>query len=94
MDIPKNYVTPQEVRHKISYFKNKLIHPDEAQSKAHLVIEKTYAEIYKNYQKALFENNAVDFDDLLILPLQLFEKNLSHRYEISLKMILIVAVSI
>ena len=25
MDIPKNYVTPQEVRHKISYFKNKLI---------------------------------------------------------------------
>ena len=33
MDIPKNYVTPQEVRHKISYFKNKLISPDEAQSK-------------------------------------------------------------
>ena len=23
MDIPKNYVTPQEARHKISYFKNK-----------------------------------------------------------------------
>ena len=68
MEIPKNYVTPQEVRHKISYFKNKLILPDEAQSKAHLVIEKTYADIYKNYQKALFENNALDFDDLLILP--------------------------
>ncbi|MFL3024523.1 MAG: ATP-dependent helicase, partial [Candidatus Neomarinimicrobiota bacterium] len=48
---------------------------DEAQSKANLVIEKTYAEIYKNYQKTLFENNALDFDDLLILPLQLFEKN-------------------
>ena len=75
MDIPKNYVTPQEVRHKISYFKNKLISPDEAQSKAHLVLEKTYADIYKNYQKALFENNALDFDDLLILPLQLFEQN-------------------
>jgi len=75
MEIPKNYVTPQEVRHKISYFKNKLILPDEAQSKSHLVIEKTYADIYKNYQKALFENNALDFDDLLILPLQLFDKN-------------------
>ena len=60
---------------KISYFKNKLIYPDEAQSKAHLVIEKTYADIYKNYQKALFENNALDFDDLLILPLQLFNNN-------------------
>ena len=34
-------------------FKNKLIHPDEAQSKAHLVIEKTYADIYKNYHKKI-----------------------------------------
>lgn len=75
MDIPKNYITPQEVRHKISYFKNKLIHPDEAKRKAHLVIEKTYADIYKNYQKALKENNAVDFDDLLLLPLEIFEKH-------------------
>ena len=71
MDIPKNYVTPQEVRHKISYFKNKLIHPDEVKRKAHLVIEKTHAAIYKNYQKALKENNAVDFDDLLLLPLEI-----------------------
>ena len=75
MDIPKNYVTPQEVRHKISYFKNKLIKPEEAKKKAHLVIEKTYADIYKNYQKALAKNNAVDFDDLLLLPIELFEKH-------------------
>lgn len=73
MDIPKNYVTVQEVRHKISYFKNKLIHPDEAKRKAVLVIEKTYAKIFENYQKALKENNAVDFDDLLLLPLEIFE---------------------
>ena len=75
MDIPKNYVTPQEVRHKISYFKNKLINPAEAKKKAHLVIERTYADIYKNYQISLAKNNAVDFDDLLILPLELFEKH-------------------
>ena len=75
MDIPKNYVKPQEVRHKISYFKNKLITPGEAKKKAHLVLEKTYADIYEKYQKALIKNNAVDFDDLLILPLTLFEKH-------------------
>ena len=75
MDIPKKYVTPQEIRHKISYFKNKLINPEEAKKKAHLVIERTYADIYKNYQIALAKNNAVDFDDLLILPLELFEKH-------------------
>ena len=82
MEIPKNYVSPQEVRYKISYFKNKLINPDEAKSKAHLVLEKTHADIYKNYQNALKENNAVDFDDLLILPLQLFEKypNVLEKY--------------
>ena len=91
MDIPKNYVTPQEVRHKISYYKNKLIHPDEAQNQAHLVIEKKYAEIYKNYQKALFDNNAVDFDDLLLLPLEIFEKypNILEQYRKTWKYILV-----
>ena len=91
MGIPKNYVTPQEVRHKISYYKNKLIHPDEAQNQAHLVIEKKYAEIYKNYQKELFDNNAVDFDDLLLLPLEIFEKypNILERYRKSWKYILV-----
>ena len=91
MGIPKNYVTPQEVRHKISYYKNKLIHPDEAQNQAHLVIEKKYAEIYKNYQKALFDNNAVDFDDLLLLPLEIFEKypNILEQYRKSWKYILV-----
>lgn len=91
MDIPKNYVTPQEVRHKISHFKNKLIHPDEAKSKAHLVIEKIYADIYKNYQKALVKNNAVDFDDLLLLPLELFEKhpNILEKYRQSWQYILV-----
>ena len=37
MDIPKNYVKLQEVRHKISYFKNKLITPGEAKKKAHII---------------------------------------------------------
>ena len=46
MDIPKNYVTPQEVRHKISYFKNKLITPGEAKKKAHLVLEKLWSGAY------------------------------------------------
>ena len=91
MGIPKNDVTPQEVRHKISYYKNKLIYPDEAQNQAHLVIEKKYAEIYKNYQKALFDNNAVDFDDLLLLPLEIFEKfpNILEQYRKSWKYILV-----
>lgn len=74
MDFPKNYITPKDLRFKISYFKNRLISPDDAKKKATIIIDKHYAELYEKYQIALKENNAVDFDDLLLLPLQIFEK--------------------
>lgn len=74
MDFPKNYITPKDLRFKISYFKNRLISPDDAKKKATIIIDKHYAELYEKYQTALKENNAVDFDDLLLLPLQIFEK--------------------
>ena len=91
MGIPKNYVTPREVRYKISYFKNKMIYPNEAVKKAHLVLEKNYANIYKNYQKALFDNNALDFDDLLLLPLEIFKKhpNILEKYRQKWQFILV-----
>ena len=74
MDFPKNYITPKDLRFKISYFKNRLISPNEAKKKATIIIDKHYAELYEKYQIALKENNALDFDDLLLLPLQIFEK--------------------
>jgi DNA helicase-2/ATP-dependent DNA helicase PcrA len=74
MDFPKNYITPKDMRFKISYFKNRLISPEEAKNKANIIIDKHYAELYEKYQIALKDNNAVDFDDLLLLPLQIFEK--------------------
>ena len=74
MDFPKNYITPKDMRFKISYFKNRLISPEQAKNKANIIIDKHYAELYEKYQIALKDNNAVDFDDLLLLPLQIFEK--------------------
>ena len=74
MDFPKNYITPKDLRFKISFFKNRLISPDDAKKKATIIIDKHYAELYEKYQIALKENNALDFDDLLLLPLQIFEK--------------------
>ena len=47
---------------------------EEAKNKANIIIDKHYAELYEKYQIALKDNNAVDFDDLLLLPLQIFEK--------------------
>jgi len=51
-----------------------MIGPGEAKKKASIIIDKHYAELYEKYQQALKDNNAVDFDDLLLLPLEIFEK--------------------
>ena len=59
MGILKNSISPQEARNQISLYKNKLITPSIAKRQGTLVIEKTYAEIYNNYQK--WNNKLVDF---------------------------------
>ena len=38
-------------------------------------IEEKIADIYDEYQKRLVENNAMDFDDLLLKPIEMFNKN-------------------
>ena len=44
------------------------------------------AEVYRHYEKALAENNALDFDDLILIPVKLFQQNESvlgywhHRF--------------
>ena len=75
LNISKTIMTPKGVASQISLFKNQMISPDEIGQKARTVAEKKLAEVYPAYQKALRDNNAVDFDDLLLLPLELFEKH-------------------
>ena len=91
MDFPKNYITPKDLRFKISYFKNRLISPKEAKQKAKIMIDKHYAELYEQYQQALEKNNAVDFDDLLLLPLEIFDKHpkILEKYQKLWKYILV-----
>jgi len=75
LKITKEQLTPNTARNKISYFKNKMISPKEQLSKARTGIEKNIAEIYAKYQKELISNDALDFDDLLLYPLELFDNN-------------------
>jgi len=58
----------------ISRQKNELISADEYSQKASEYYEKVVAQIYNVYQQALREANAVDFDDLLVLPVTIFKK--------------------
>ena len=70
----KNYSSPKEVLRKISYMKSKLIFPDKAKDKAKTLKEKNIIDLYEAYQNELKKNDALDFDDLIIMPLVLFEK--------------------
>ncbi len=80
---PKSY-HPKAIKNKISSCKNEFISPDDYERYAASEYEKTVLEVYRSYEKKLKQNNAVDFDDLLILPIKLFKEHpdtLQHYQE-------------
>jgi ATP-dependent DNA helicase Rep len=60
---------------KVSLWKNALIGPEAALTGANDEIERVAATIYIAYERALRAYQAVDFDDLIRLPVELFQKN-------------------
>ena len=73
-EISKTLITPSQFRNQISLFKNKMMDPVSVDRKARTILEKTVSKIYMEYQKNLKLNDALDFDDLLTFPLDIFEK--------------------
>jgi len=59
----------------ISRYKNSLLSPDEAYKQAELFNYKQIAEVYREYEAYLLENNLVDFDDLISLTYRLLDEN-------------------
>ncbi len=57
---------------RISEWKNDLIEPEQALAQAEDDLDTRNAIIYAEYQRHLKAYNAVDFDDLILLPVQLF----------------------
>ena len=90
-DISKTLITPNQLRNQISLLKNKIISPDMVERKARTILEKTISKIYAQYQKALKLNDALDFDDLLNFPLEIFKKKPSilNKYQKRWKYILV-----
>ncbi len=64
-----------EIKGYIGNWKNDLILPEEALAKARNPKEQTAAVVYLHYQRTLKAYNAVDFDDLILLPVKLFQDN-------------------
>jgi DNA helicase-2/ATP-dependent DNA helicase PcrA len=70
---PKRF-TPRGIHTQISNAKNQLITPDEYTARVSSFWDQTVAEVYELYQRRLFRSNAVDFDDILMLTVQVLER--------------------
>jgi DNA helicase-2/ATP-dependent DNA helicase PcrA len=70
---PKRF-TPRGIHNQISHAKNRLIQPDEYASQVQSFYDQTVADVYQLYQRRLFASNAVDFDDLLMLTVDVLER--------------------
>ncbi|WP_236213173.1 DNA helicase Rep [Metapseudomonas otitidis] len=64
-----------EIKNCIGNWKNDLVLPEEALANARNPKEQTAAIVYLHYQRTLKAYNAVDFDDLILLPVKLFQDN-------------------
>jgi DNA helicase-2/ATP-dependent DNA helicase PcrA len=69
---PKRY-QPNAVLHWVSNHKNELRDAEEATKDAQNKLEETYAAAYTLYQRRLREANALDFDDLIMMTVHLFQ---------------------
>src|SRR5947208_6371117 len=70
---PKRFV-PRGIHAQISNAKNQLVGPDEYMARVSSFYDQTVAEVYQLYQRRLHASNAVDFDDLLMLTVQVLER--------------------
>lgn len=87
---PKKF-TPRSIKAKISAAKNELIDIDTFASQASGYAEEMVADVYRMYQKRLVDNNAMDFDDLLVNTVHLLSlfSEVRERYEDRFQFILI-----
>jgi DNA helicase II / ATP-dependent DNA helicase PcrA len=70
---PKRFV-PRGIHAEISRAKNSLVGPQEYRERVASFYDQTVAEAYELYQTRLHASNAVDFDDMLYLTVQVLER--------------------
>src|SRR5689334_1469555 len=70
---PKRFV-PRGIHAQISNAKNQLIGPADYASRVASFYDQTVADVYELYQRRLFASNAVDFDDMLMLTVNVLQR--------------------
>ncbi|RNC80043.1 MAG: hypothetical protein ED557_13010 [Balneola sp.] len=85
-------IKPKAIRNKISDAKNQLINPENYQERfVSSTLDDITARVYAIYVTRLKQSNAMDFDDLLVKPIELFEEHpdILEKYQDRFKYILI-----
>ena len=90
----KNQLDPDElegVQWEISAWKNQHISPEVAIETAEDALQRAHAVLYGYYQKQLHAYNAVDFDDLIGLPVRLFHEQpeILHKWQNRVRYLLV-----
>lgn len=76
MDVDTKVYKEKMLLSRISAAKDELVTPDEMYTRANNdYTQMRIAEVYRVYEERLKKNNAVDFDDIINLTVELFEKN-------------------
>ncbi len=91
LNINRELITPRQVQHIISGAKNKLMNAKEYDKKASDYRSQTVAKIFWEYEVALKRNNAMDFDDLIVKPIEIFSSvpEVLKKYQRKFKYILV-----
>jgi DNA helicase II / ATP-dependent DNA helicase PcrA len=66
---------PRAIRYAISNAKNKGLSPSEVEQDQPNYRGRVIADVYRLYLDRMAENNALDFDDLILMPVKLFRQN-------------------
>lgn len=73
-NLDPKFFNPKTIRNKISSAKNELMTPDELDKYTNSELDEVTVSVYREYQNKLKVNNSLDFDDLLMLPIVLFNE--------------------
>ena len=91
MNLDTKQYSPSYIRNRISFIKNQMLSEMELDKFFNTPIDKIVVDVYYKYNERLIASAAVDFDDLLLMPVRLFEhnKDILEHYQERYKYILI-----
>ena len=89
--ISQQQFSPSGIRSRISVAKNQMLSPAKYRETGNDPLVERTGQVYEEYERRLRHSNAMDFDDLLLKPLDLFSRHrdVLERYQYRFKYILV-----